>query len=319
MSNNPFQNFDFLKRFRHVKHLIANNSNIFQITQLPEQMLQQIVSASLQSNNLQKLTGIEKMRSVQFLDLSNNQALKSGQETLFGALCANDFIKLTAENSPINTALALKYFLKVTDSRPALDFGLFSLGIASQHIQTPCTQLLEIYLNEKNGETSFSPLDIQFYGLTFSKFFKINSIVSNQHQLCQNDISMQLNTSKLEFLVVSCTYRATIRVVAISVQEDKVVSLDSVAQYYQQQINKYNRGTREQLGIVNEDIKNMHSHFDTNLQISATFGGEWCSITPASIIKNAVWFYSVFTYDQLIAQVQERIENTFPNITDSLQ
>ena len=29
MSNNPFQSFEFLKRFRHVTNLVANNANIF--------------------------------------------------------------------------------------------------------------------------------------------------------------------------------------------------------------------------------------------------------------------------------------------------
>lgn len=74
------------------------------------------------------------MKAIQFLDLSNNQTLKLGQETLFRTLCANNFVKLTVENSPVNTALALKYFLKITDPRPTLDFGLFTLGIISQNV-----------------------------------------------------------------------------------------------------------------------------------------------------------------------------------------
>lgn len=71
------------------------------------------------------------MKAIQFLDLSNNQALKSGQEQLFEALHGSNLIKLTVENSSVNTALALKYFLKITDLRPALDFGLFSLEVVS--------------------------------------------------------------------------------------------------------------------------------------------------------------------------------------------
>ena len=53
--------------------------------------------------------------------------------------------------------------------------------------------------------------------------------------------------------------------------------------------------------------------------MSAPFVGEWCSITSANTLKNAVWFYSVLTYDQLVAQLQEQTENAFPHEHISLQ
>lgn len=56
---------------------------------------------------------------------------------------------------------------------------------------------------------------------------------------------MQLNTGKLEFILVSCVYRAVTRAVVVDVKQNNIVPLDSVIQYYQQQINKYSRAMRE--------------------------------------------------------------------------